>query len=70
MENALIPFCKIFEDKLKEGSYLFTADLLEDGYYEATNRATYAEWMDNPFPYYIDCAENNEMVLFHNIVNN
>ncbi|MEC1768311.1 hypothetical protein [Schinkia azotoformans] len=73
--DALIPYCKMLEDKLKEGWWLFTADLSEDGEYEATYRATYSEWMledeeyDSEYPYYIDCAESEERVYFYDIVN-
>ncbi|WP_243355980.1 hypothetical protein [Bacillus litorisediminis] len=33
IEDAIIPYCIFFEKNLKEGKYLFTADLLQSGLY-------------------------------------
>ena len=73
-EEDLKPFIEKYREQLEQGRWLFTANKLEDGKYEASHRLSHAEWMieENPeeeYPFYWDIAENDECVLFSHVVN-
>ncbi|HDR8453976.1 TPA: hypothetical protein QC364_000768 [Bacillus cereus] len=74
VEEAVKPFVNKYEEQLKQGMWLFTADKLSNGEYDATYKISYAEWLltsDNfkEHPYSYDITDANEKVVFNHVVN-